>query len=365
MNTEQFKRTPLFPVYAQFGAKLIPFGAWELPVQFSGIKDEHLAVRSAAGLFDVSHMGEIRLRGPRALAELNRLATNDASRLKPYFGQYSALLDPHGGIIDDIIVYCLEENDFLLCVNANNADTDWRWLKEKVGEKAEVLDESGAWAQVALQGPAALQILENCTDRPELIQRFMLMPRQVAGVTVLAARTGYTGEDGFELFIPAKQAIEVWRALMSAGEGQGLKPCGLGARDTLRLEMGYPLHGHDISRETTPLEAGLEWIVAWNKGDFIGREAILRQKQEGVRKQRIGFTMTEPGIARDGYPILVSGRAVGKVTSGTRTPSLPAAVGMGYVPVEFSRPGQEILVQIREQPKRARVTPWPFYRKES
>ena len=365
MNTEPFQHTPLFPVYAELGAKLIPFGAWELPVQFRGIKEEHLAVRSAAGIFDVSHMGEIRLRGLHARAELQRLASNDASRLKPYSGQYSALLDTHGGIMDDIIVYCLEPEDYLLCVNANNTETDLRWLQDKAGPKVEVLDESAAWAQVALQGPRALEILRNCADRPELIQRFMLLPRQVAGVTVLAAATGYTGEDGFELFIPAESAVAVWRALISAGEGLGLKPCGLGARDTLRLEMGYPLHGHDISRETTPLEAGLEWIVAWNKGDFIGREALFRQKQEGVRKKRIGFSMVEPGIPREGYPILVSGRAVGKVTSGTRTPSLPAAVGMGYVPIEFSRPGQEIMVQIREQPRQARVIPWPFYRKES
>ena len=365
MTSEQFHRTPLYPVYARHGAKLILFGAWELPVQFSGIKEEHLAVRAAAGVFDVSHMGEVRLRGPGALAALQRLATNDAGRLEPYQGQYSALLDPHAGIIDDIIVYCLAPDDYLLCVNANNTETDLRWIQEQVRGEAEVVDESSTWAQIALQGPAAVAIMQNCTERPEAIRRFTIMPRQVAGVAVLAARSGYTGEDGFELFIPASAAIAVWQALVEAGAGFGLKPCGLGARDTLRLEMGYPLHGHDISRDTTPLEAGLEWIVAWPKGDFIGREALLRQKQEGARKKRIGFVMEEPGIPRDGYPILVEGRGVGKVTSGTRTPSLPAAVGMGYVPVEFSQPGREIMVQIREQPRRARVAPWPFYRKES
>ena len=320
MSTEQSKRTPLFPVYARHGAKLIPFGAWELPVQFTGIKEEHLAVRSAAGIFDVSHMGEVRVRGRGALSALQRITTNDAGRLKACSGQYSALLDSHAGIIDDIIVYCQEPNDYLLCVNANNAELDARWIKEQVGTQAKVLDESAAWAQIALQGPGSLEILGNCTDRPGAIQRFMLIPRQVAGVTVLAARTGYTGEDGFELFIPAEKAIAVWDALFRGGEGLGLKPCGLGARDTLRLEMGYPLHGHDISRETTPLEADLEWIVAWDKGDFIGRPALSRQKQEGVRKKRIGFRMEEPGIPRDGYPILVQGRAVGQVTSGTRTP---------------------------------------------
>ena len=365
MTSEQFHRTPLYPVYARHGAKLISFGAWELPVQFSGIKEEHLAVRSAAGIFDVSHMGEVRLRGPRALPALQRVSTNDAARLRLYSGQYSALLDPHGGIIDDIIVYCLAPDDYLLCVNANNTETDLRWIQEQVRDEAEVVDESPVWAQVALQGPAAVAIMQNCTERPEVIRRFMLMPRQVAGVTVLAARTGYTGEDGFELFIPASAAVAVWEALLEAGAGLGLKPCGLGARDTLRLEMGYPLHGHDISRETTPLEAGLEWIVAWDKGNFIGREALLRQKQEGVRKKRIGFLMEEPGIPRDGYALLVEGRAVGKVTSGTRTPSLPAAVGMGYLPVEHSGAGREIMVQIREHPRRARVAPWPFYRKES
>jgi len=364
MSNEQFHRTPLYPVYARHGAKLIGFGAWELPVQFSGIKEEHLAVRNTAGIFDVSHMGEVRLRGPRALPALQRLATNDAGRLQPGFGQYSALLDPHGGIIDDIIVYCAAPDDYFLCVNANNAETDLRWIQEQVKGEAEVLDESAVWAQIALQGPAAIAIMQNCTERPEAIRRFMLMPRQVAGVTVLAARTGYTGEDGFELFIPTAAAIPIWEALIAAGAGLGLKPCGLGARDTLRLEMGYPLHGHDLSRETTPLEAGLEWIVAWDKGDFLGRAALLRQKQEGVRKKRIGFVMEEPGIPRDGYPILIEGRAVGKVTSGTRTPSLPAAVGMGYVPAEHSGTGREIMIQIRERQPRARVTPWPFYRKE-
>ncbi len=364
MTTEQFHHTPLYPVYARHGAKLILFGAWELPVQFSGIKEEHLAVRMAAGIFDVSHMGEVRVRGAGALAALQRLTTNDAGRLEPYQGQYSALLDPHAGIIDDIIVYCLAPDDYLLCVNANNTETDLRWIQEQARGEAEVVDESPSWAQIALQGPAAVAIMQNCTERPELIRRFMLMPRQVAGVTVLAARTGYTGEDGFEVFIPAASAVEVWNALIQAGAGFGLQPCGLGARDTLRLEMGYPLHGHDISRETTPLEANLEWIVAWDKGNFIGREALLRQKQEGPRKKRIGFVMTEPGIPRDGYRILVQDRAVGKVTSGTRTPSLPAAVGMGYVPVESSPAGREIMIVIRDRPRRARVTPWPFYRKE-
>jgi len=365
MTSEQFHHTPLSPVYARHGAKLIVFGAWELPVQFSGIKEEHLAVRMAAGIFDVSHMGEVRVRGAGALAALQRLTTNDAARLQPYQGQYSALLDPHGGIIDDIIVYCLDRDEYLLCVNANNIETDLRWIQDQVRSEAEVIDESPAWAQVALQGPAAVAIMQNCTERPELIKRFMIMPRQVAGVTVLAGRTGYTGEDGFEVFIPAASAVEVWNALIQAGTGLKLKPCGLGARDTLRLEMGYPLHGHDISRDTTPLEAGLEWIVAWDKGEFIGREALLRQKREGARKKRIGFKMEEPGIPRDGYRILVQGKAVGKVTSGTRTPSLPAAIGMGYVPVEFSQPGQEIMVDIRDHPRRARITPWPFYRKES
>ena len=362
MTHEQFKRTPLFSIYSDYGAKLIGFGAWELPVQFSGIKDEHLAVRSAAGLFDVSHMGEIRLRGPNALAVLQRLATNDAARLQPYSGQYSALLDAPGGILDDIIVYCLERDDYLLCVNANNIENDFQWLREQAKGAAEVVDESDAWAQVALQGPRAVEILGRLTDRPELIRRFMLMPRQAAGVTVLAARTGYTGEDGFELFIPAGSAVPVWEALIQAGHGLGLKPCGLGARDTLRLEMGYPLHGHDISRETTPLEAGLEWIVAWDKGEFIGRPALARQKRDGLSKKRVGLAMTDPGIAREGYPILVGGKTVGKITSGTRTPSLDQAVAMGYVPVANSQAGQEVFVEIHGKARRARVTPWPFYR---
>jgi len=343
---------------------LIPFGAWELPVQFRGIKEEHLAVRSAAGIFDVSHMGEIRLRGLHARAELQRLASNDASRLKPYSGQYSALLDTHGGIMDDIIVYCLEPEDYLLCVNANNTETDLRWLQDKAGPKAEVRDESAAWAQVALQGPRALEILRNCADRPELIQRFMLLPRQVAGVTVLAAATGYTGEDGFELFIPAESAVAVWRALISAGEGLGLKPCGLGARDTLRLEAALALYGNDIDESSNPFEAGLGWTVTFDDGaDFVGRQALLRVREAGVSRQLACVRALERGVMRAGCPLLHDGRPVGRLTSGGFSPTLGASIGLGYLPTELAAVGTELAVDVRGKPLRAQVVQRPFYKR--
>ncbi len=357
------KRTPLFSLYEGLGGKVVDFCGWELPVQFSGIKDEHLAVRSRAGIFDVSHMGEIRVRGPRALDFIQRAATNDASVLTDGYSQYSALLNEKGGFIDDIFVYRLGTEDFLLCVNAANAAEDYKWLAGLEKPGCEVRDESGEWAQIAVQGPAARDIVMDAAETDLAgVKRFGVARATLAGTEVLAARTGYTGEDGFELFVPTENAVDAWELIMQKGRGRGLLPVGLGARDTLRLEMGYPLHGHDITPEITPVEADLEWIVGMKKPDFIGKNVLARQMEQGVARKRVGFIMTDPGVPRDGYKIMSPG-GEGIVTSGTKPPSVGKALGMGYVPINDSQNGVEIGVEIRDKIKKAVVSKWPFYKK--
>jgi glycine cleavage system T protein (aminomethyltransferase) len=357
------KQTPLFNVYKDTKARLVDFGGWELPVQFSGIKDEHLSVREKAGIFDVSHMGEIRVKGAGALNFIQRAACNDASRLSPGKSQYSALLNEKGGFVDDIFIYMLKEEDYLICVNASNTDTDYKWLCKMDQPDCEVKNESQNWAQIALQGPVATKIFHKISDLVQnSVDKLCIAKARVEGVDVLAARTGYTGEDGFEIFVPSEKAVTIWQTITDAGKSIGLVPCGLGARDTLRLEMGYPLHGHDISPDLTALEADLSWIVALSKDDFVGKKALLKQKNEGVTKKRVGFILDDPGIARDGYKIIASS-GEGIVTSGTKTPCLEKAIGMGYVPVADSEDGSPIEIEIRGKLKKARVSKWPFYKK--
>lgn len=357
----ELKRTPLFAVYEKYRGRVVDFAGWELPVQFSGINDEHQAVRERAGIFDVSHMGEVFVRGPGALAFLEQASMNDASRLYPGKAQYSALLNASGGIIDDIYIYCLTELEYLICVNASNADKDFAWLASLAHPECELKNESAEWAQIAVQGPAAARIVERAAGASLAgIKRYHIGRARVAGVNVLPARSGYTGEDGFELFVPAKDAVKVWEALMQAGKDDRLAPCGLGSRDTLRLEMGYPLHGHDITEQTTPLEAGLDRFLALDKPEFVGKAALLRQKAEGLTRKRVGLVMTEPGVPRDGYKIKTP-RGEGKVTSGTKTPSLAMAIAMGYVPAADADPGTEVEIEIRGKLKKARVEPLPFY----
>jgi len=357
------KRTPLFEVYKDHGAKLVDFGGWELPVLFAGIKEEHLAVRERAGIFDVSHMGEIFVKGPGALSLVQRAACNDAARLAAGRSQYSALLDDKGGIIDDVFVYRTGGDEYLLCVNAANTDRDFEWLKSIGPEGCEVDNRSGSLAQIAVQGPRAAEVVASAAGHDvTVIKRLEIAPVEIAGAKVLAARTGYTGEDGFELFAPADSAVEVWKALMAVEEC-GPVPCGLGARDTLRLEMGYPLHGHDITQDTTPIEADLEWIVSMYKREFIGREALERQKKAGTVKKRVGLVMEEAGVPREGYRI-VTRSGEGKVTSGTKTPSLQKSVAMGYLPAEDAEPGETVEIEIRGKMKKARIEKWPFYRRD-
>ncbi|MFO8058306.1 MAG: glycine cleavage system aminomethyltransferase GcvT [bacterium] len=356
------KRTPLFPLYERYNARLVDFGGWELPVQYSGIKDEHLAVRNNVGVFDVSHMGEIRIRGKGALPFLQYALANDAERLRKGSAQYTALLNHQAGFIDDLFIYRLEEDEFLLCVNAANIETDYEWLSSLPRTDCEISDESDRWALIAVQGPRAEETLFRAagTD-PSTIMHNKIAPLEVDGANLLASRTGYTGEDGFELFVAPEDAVRVWDIIMDSGEECGVLPCGLGARDTLRLEMGHPLHGHDITPETTPLEASLEWIAAAYKKDFVGKQVLSEQKHKGVSRKRAGLFMEEPGVAREGCRI-VTKSGEGVVTSGTKTPSLEAPVAMGYVPPDQSEEDTEIKVEIRGRQKKARIAKWPFYK---
>ncbi|HSM91714.1 MAG TPA: glycine cleavage system aminomethyltransferase GcvT [Anaeromyxobacteraceae bacterium] len=355
-------RTPLYDTHVEAGARIVDFAGWEMPVQYAGILEEHEAVRTRAGLFDVSHMGEVVLRGPRAADALGRLFTNDLRRLVDGQAQYGCLCRPTGGIVDDVIVYRRAAEDWLVCVNAGNRQKDFEWLRAGEGPGVTVANESDDWAQLALQGPKAAAIVQRLT-RTDLskVQTFHFVPAEVAGVPCIAARTGYTGEDGFELFCPADRAAGLWGALLDAGKGEGAIPCGLGARDSLRLESAYRLYGSDMDDETTPLEAGLAWVVKLDKGDFVGREALLAQKARGLGRRLVGFTLTDRGIPRHGYPVLRDGVTAGVVTSGTLSPTLKIPVGLAYVPAELAAEGATFAVGIRGRAVAARVVKTPFY----
>ncbi len=360
---ESLKRTPLFSVYKD-SARLIDFAGWLLPVYFSGIKKEHLAVRERAGIFDTSHMGEILVRGEDALSFSQRLFCNDLSRIPFGKAQYGAFLNHEAGIIDDVIAYKFSEQEILFCVNAINIEKDFNWLVEnKAGDKVEIINQSEELAQLALQGPASHKILEKLNPEPaRKLGGFEFCFCELVGEKALVSRTGYTGEDGFEIFFPSSKVSRLWEALLEAGEEFGLVPCGLGARDTLRLEMGYPLWGNDINEDTTPIEAGLGWIVAWQKENFIGKEILIRQKNLGVRKKRVGIEMKD-GIARKGYLIKKQENTIGRITSGTKTPSLQKPIAMGYVEVEYANIGEEVEVEIRDKARKAQIVQMPFYKK--
>jgi aminomethyltransferase len=356
------KRTPLYELHRAAGAKFVDFGGWEMPVQYTSILEEHKAVRTAVGLFDVSHMGEIDIRGPRALEVVQRLTTNDASKLEAFQVQYSALCYPHGGIVDDLTVYCLGAEHFFLCVNAANVDKDFAWVVEQAHGAAEVTNTSAEIAQLALQGRQAQATLQPlCDVSLDSLRYYWSTEGRVHGMEVLISRTGYTGEDGFELYCPAAQAPALWSALMQAGAPYDIKPIGLGARDTLRLEMGYALYGNDITADTTPLQAGLGWIVRLNKGDFIGRDALAKERAEGMKRRLVGLELVDRGVARAHYPILVDERVVGEVTSGTVSPSLNKSIGLGYVQTTYAKVGTPLQVDIRGKPVQARVASTPFY----
>jgi aminomethyltransferase len=365
-SSTQLRKTPLNNRHRALGARMVPFGGWDMPVEYSGIVAEHMAVRTKAGLFDVSHMGEIELAGANALAAVQLISTNDASRLKTGQAQVAALTTPEGTFVDDLLVYRLAGDHFMLVVNAGNIDGDYRWIAEhvqKMGDVA-VVNSSARYALLAIQGPSAQAIVQELTTvELQAIKYYWFANGEVAGIRSIISRTGYTGEDGFELFVPPQSAERMWNALLETGAAAGLVPAGLGARDTLRLEAGMRLSGQDIDDTTTVLEAGLEWIIGKNKQeDFIGRAALEQQKRSGLTRKLVGFEMTAPGIARHGYTAVVNGEQ-GIVTSGTQTPLLKKAIGMAYLPIDAIAPGTEFEVDIRGRRTPARVVPLPFYKR--
>ena len=343
---------------------MVEFAGWKMPVQYRGVIEEHLAVRSRAGLFDVSHMGEVEVRGPGALDLCQRVTGNDVSRIKTAQAQYNLLLNEHGGIVDDIVVYRLETDHFLICVNAANTDKDFQWIKKNSRGRVEVQDTSSRYVQLALQGPLAEKILQRLTSvRLDEMRPFHFSFGEISMIRCLVARTGYTGEDGFELYCDSSQGERLWSALLDAGRDVGLQPAGLGARDTLRLERAFPLYGHELNETTTPLEAGLEWVTRFSKGSFLGREALLKQKREGVRRKLVGLEMIGPGIARSHYSILKQGQTIGEVTSGTKSPTLGRPIALGYVLAEEAGLGNTVEVEIRGRRVGARIVSLPFYRR--
>jgi aminomethyltransferase len=359
------RKTPLHDRHVALGGRVIPFAGWLMPVEYSGITDEHMAVRTRAGLFDVSHMGELEIAGRDALAAVQRVTSNDAGKLKVGQAQYSGLLTPDGTFVDDVLVYRLAADHFLLVVNASNAAKDYRWIQDQTREAGDVivLDTSARYALIALQGPAAREVLQPLTgvDLGSL-KYYWFAPGEIASVLGTISRTGYTGEDGYEIFVPPSQAARVWDALLRAGQGVDLRPAGLGARDTLRLEAAMRLYGNDMDETTTALEAGLEWIVSWTKGDFIGRGALEAQKASGLARHLVGFEVLDRAIARHGHQVLVDGRPAGVVTSGTQTPFVKKAIGMAYVPTSLAADA-EIEIDVRGRRARARLVPLPFYKR--
>jgi aminomethyltransferase len=355
-------KTPLNQVEKDLGGKMVDFGGWELPVQYSGILEEHEAVRTRVGIFDVSHMGEILVKGPQAGELLQRTTCNDVAKLAGGRIHYNGLLYPTGGFVDDILIYQNDPNDFFVVVNASNSDKDFEWLQQSASDlDVEVRNVSADWAQLAIQGPEAERLLQPLIPDLTLadIKYYRFGRGTVDGAPAIVSRTGYTGEDGFELYVSPEDAPRIMRKLVELGA----KPCGLGARDTLRLEAKMALYGNDIDHTTTPIEADLGWIVKLEKGDFAGRDVIAREKEEGPRRKLVGFEMIDRGIARHGYPVVDGSEEVGVVTSGTHSPTLKKAIGLAYLPLDKSAQGSEFSVLIRGKETRARVVPTPFYKR--
>ncbi|HKO56847.1 MAG TPA: glycine cleavage system aminomethyltransferase GcvT [Thermoanaerobaculia bacterium] len=355
------KKTPLNALEKELGGKMVDFGGWELPVQFSGILEEHDAVRTNVGIFDVSHMGELTVRGPEALALLQRATCNDVSKLEDGRAQYNGLLYPTAGFVDDILIYRVSADDYFIVVNASNSDKDFEWLRDLSKDaEAQVENVSANYAQLAIQGPRAEALLQPLTDIALApIKYYRFATGKVDGAEAIVSRTGYTGEDGFEVYVAPEDGPRIMKKLIEAGA----KPCGLGARDTLRLEAKMALYGNDIDQSTTPLEADLGWIVKLDKGEFMGRDVLEREKSEGPQRRLVGFEMVDRGIARHGYPVVDGTEEIGVVTSGTHSPTLKKAIGLAYLPSGKTTPGTEFTVLIRGKEARARVVPTPFYKR--
>jgi aminomethyltransferase len=363
----ELKRTPLNATHRALGARMVEFGGWDMPVEYSGISDEHLAVRTRAGVFDVSHMGEIEIAGGDALALVQWLTSNDASRLAVGQIQYSALTTPDGTFVDDVLVYRMADDHYMLVVNAGNIDKDDAWIRARAAERGgdtAIVNASARYALIALQGPQAQAILQQLTgiDLPG-IKYYWFAHGEVASVRATVSRTGYTGEDGFEIFTPPAQADRVWRALLEAGRAVDLKPCGLGARDTLRLEAAMRLCGSDMDEHTTVLEAGLGWIIGWKKPEFLGSARLREQKLNGVDKRLAPFEMRDRAIARHGYNVVRDHEVVGVVTSGTQTPFLKKAIGFAMVPTSMAAAGEPLMIDVRGRLVAAEVVPEPFYKR--
>ncbi|MFN7684410.1 MAG: glycine cleavage system aminomethyltransferase GcvT [Oligoflexia bacterium] len=367
----KLRQTALYPEHVRLGGRLIDFGGWELPVQYSGVLDEHLSCRKAAGLFDVSHMGEVHVEGPDAEAYLNDLLTNNVSKVAIGQAQYSVMCQDNGGCVDDLIIYRRAEDRFLVVVNASNDDKDFAWMRQvlsRKGYRCTLSHESANYSQIAIQGPRAAEILQKITPNDlRTIKTYWFAEGKICGtIPAILARTGYTGEDGFEVYVSWEKGPEVWRALLEAGTPLGLKPCGLGARDTLRLEMKYPLYGHELGEMIHPLDAGLGWVTKLDKpNEFIGKAALVAAKTAGIRRTLVGLKMLDRGIPRQGYAVLDTdgARTLGEVTSGTQSPSLNQAIAIAFVPVEFAATGTRVTVDIRGAKVAAEVVPTPFLKR--
>lgn len=359
------KKTPLNEVHRELGARMVEFAGWDMPVQYESALKEHLAVRQAAGLFDVSHMGQLEMIGTDALQMIQKVTCNDAARLADGQAQYSAFLYPEGTFVDDIVVYRMNAEHMFICINAANISKDFEWVKAQQEGDVEIHNRSDQYAQLAIQGPQALSILQELVEiELPSIKRYWFAFGKVDGTEALISRTGYTGEDGFELYIAAARAESIWRKLLKAGESRGLTPAGLAARNTLRLEACYALYGHDIDNTTTPWEADLGWIVKLNKGEFIGKHSLVTQKEAGVKQKLAALEMVDRGIARDGFPVYLGGKQIGQVTSGTFSPSLQRSIGLAYVPAAHAGTGQELDVDIRGKRLKAKVVEKPFYQRK-
>ncbi|MDU4698596.1 MAG: glycine cleavage system aminomethyltransferase GcvT [Paenibacillus sp.] len=370
MSESALRRTPLYSRYARFeGARCIDFGGWELPVQFSGIQKEHEAVRERAGLFDVSHMGEFYVEGPEAERFLQRLTTNDVTLLEPGKAQYTLLCYSNSGVVDDLLIYKLDEGTYMLVVNASNIEKDWDWLRQHLPTDGVTMrNASDETALLAIQGPLAASLLSPLCEGqdPAVLRPFtFIREARISGIPALLSRTGYTGEDGFELYVAAEEAAALWDVLLEAGEPHGLLPAGLGARDTLRFEACLPLYGQELGPQISPLEAGLNRFVKLEQGDFIGRDVLIQQRDEGIPRRLVGLEMIDRGIPRTHYPVFAEGseEPIGEVTTGTQSPTLKKNLGLAILASRYTEPGTTVEVEIRGKRLKAQVIPLPFYRR--
>lgn len=361
--TTDAKKTPLYNKHIKLKAKIVEFAGYLMPLEFEGVIDEHIAIREKVGIFDVSHMGEIWIKGDKATEWLQKMITNNIAIMQPNQAQYNAMLYPEGTVVDDLLVYKFSEVEYMLCVNAANIEKDYKWLLHHQSNDVEIEDKSNEIAQIAIQGPFAINTLQELTDTQlDLIKYYRFQKGSVLMEEAIISRTGYTGEDGFEIYTQNANAAQIWEKLLEVGKKYGIKPAGLAARDTLRLEAGMLLYGNDMDQCTTALEAGLDWIIKFDKGDFIGKESLLEQKEKGLERKLVGFEMMDPGIARHGYSVINDdGTEIGIVTSGTFSPYLKKSIGLAYLPIDLTSYDKEFIISIRDKKRKAKVVPLPFY----